>query len=271
MESGDGQFLAFDVSAPQQPALRSVVNLTTNSWWDFSPSFVSSSLVYVSHQASELVNPGDTNSIWVQRWYLHVIDYTDPSTPTIRKPVNIPGKLQGISHGGEMLYTVGPHWVTNSTDWKDWLDASAYEGVSAHLVASLALPELWPHPVFVAGTDIYVGRPGLTSTNETPPSFIDILNVDSEGKFAKLGEAKLAQPANEMVLKKGLLAVQETYSTVQLFDASQPGKLTPLSTQNPSSCMWVDLPKSDGSLAEGLWVPFGAYGVVYLPVNSSTD
>jgi hypothetical protein len=270
--TGDGKLITFDVSAPQLPAFRSLVDFTTNSWWDFSSSFLSGSLIYLSHQSSEQVNPDDQKSEWVQRSYLDVVDYTDPSTPTMRKPVNIPGKLQGISHEGEILYTVGAHWVTNSTDWKDWLDISAYDGVAAHLVSSLALPELWPHPVFITGTDVYVGRPGYTtSTNETLPSFIDILTLDSEGKIAKLGNVQLAQPASEMVLKQGLLAVQENYSTVQLFDATEHGKLIPLSTQNPSSCMWVDLAKSDGSLSEGLWVPFGVYGVVYLPVHSSSE
>jgi hypothetical protein len=88
-----------------------------------------------------------------------VIDYDDSANPTLRKPVNIPGALQGLSKNGELLYTVGAHWddKTFTTDWSEWLDASAYDGVSASLVDSLSLSQSWPHPVLVDGNAIFIG------------------------------------------------------------------------------------------------------------------
>ena len=71
----------------------------------------------------------------------------------VRQPVNIPGTLEGISHQGSVLYTIGTHWTTNqATAWTQFLDASAYDGVAAHLIDSLALPTTWPLPVLAVET-----------------------------------------------------------------------------------------------------------------------
>src|SRR4029077_5879645 len=97
--------------------------------------------VYLSHNESEIVTNKDyPTGLWFQRSQLDVIDYADPISPTIRDAVNIPGTLQGISDEGELLYTLGLHWGTNYVyDWTQWFEASAYDGVAAHLVASMAL------------------------------------------------------------------------------------------------------------------------------------
>src|SRR5262249_27987703 len=121
------------------------------------------SLVYLSH--NESAPSPDPSGVWVQSSWLNVVDYADPLSPTPRKPALIPGTLQGISHAGELLYTVGYHWSTNQdTAWQEWLDASAYDGINAYPVASVALPQAWPHPVLVADTNIFIGRPGYSYT-----------------------------------------------------------------------------------------------------------
>ncbi|HVR34686.1 MAG TPA: beta-propeller domain-containing protein, partial [Methylomirabilota bacterium] len=140
---GGGRLLAFDVSDPGDPSFLSDVNLTRNNWWSFSSAFASDGRIYLSHQASEFLphttpdadqdpNPdsGDTGEgIWIQKHFLDVIDFADPANPTVRKPLNIPGQLRGISHGGSLLYTIGYHWdrETFTSDWREWLDASAYD------------------------------------------------------------------------------------------------------------------------------------------------
>ena len=86
---GGGELLAFDVSKPSSPSFVSEVNLTTNGWWSFSRPFSEGGLVYLSHSASELMASGSTG-IWVQRYYLDVIDYADPLSPTVRPPVIMP-------------------------------------------------------------------------------------------------------------------------------------------------------------------------------------
>src|SRR5439155_8235965 len=161
----------------------SEVSLATNNWWSFSNPFAAEGLAYLSHQTSEFLcnvaspwqtttNSGGPIGTWVQKYFLDVVDYAHPADPLARKAVNIPGALNGISHQGALLYTVGTHWTTNwSYSYTEYLDALAYDGVSAHLVDSLPLSSQWPHPVLVVATNIFVGQPGqTTSTTDPGPS-----------------------------------------------------------------------------------------------------
>jgi hypothetical protein len=258
-----GQLLAFDVHDPAAPALDSYVNRSTNGW-GFSQSFSSGTLVYLSYIESEVItNSSNTNGIWIQNYFLDVIDYADPLAPTLRKPVSIPGTLQGLSHEGELLYTTGTHWdPSTGTDWTQWLDASAYDGVAAHLVGSQALPESWPHPVIVSGTNIFIGRPGYsyTTTNLTAHR-LETWSLSDSGSFTLNGSVNLSQPANVLFERNGLLMAQETDGSLALFDDSTPYKLLPVGTQQPSGCTWFDLTQADGANNTGVWLPLGAYGV----------
>ena len=269
---GGGQLLAFEVSNPASPKFDSEVDLSTNNWWSFSKPFASGTLVYLSHSASEFVpdpqggSSGPTpvpSGNWVQCSYLDVVDYDDPSTPTVRKPVAIPGTLQGLSHQGELLYTVGIHWTTNQiTDWREWLDASAYDGVAAHLVDSLALPAAWPHPVLAADRNVFIGRPGYNYTDTNVLAHqLETWTLPDSGRFTMLGSVTLATPATTLVSRGSLLAVQQTDNSVVLFDASVPAKLSRVGQGNVTGCLWFDLNQADGALDRGLWIPLGVYGI----------
>jgi hypothetical protein len=260
---GGGQLIAFDVHTPTAPSLDSYVNLSTNGWWGFSQPFSSSTRVYLSHAETLVVtNSTYTNGIWIQNNLLNVVDYADPLAPTLRTPVSIPGTLQGLSHEGELLYTTGTHFdLNNATDWTQWLDASAYDGVAAHLVASQALPDSWPHPVLVVDTNIFIGHPGYSSTTTNVTSHqLETWRLSDSGTFKVLGSVTLNQPANVLVERNGLLMTLETDGSLALFDDSGP-KLQPLTTQQQSGCVWYDLNQADGGVTTGVWLPLGAYGV----------
>jgi hypothetical protein len=266
---GSGQLLAFDVSTPTQPKLVSEVNLATNNWWGFSQPFVSDTRVYLSHNAADYPPAGtDPSATWVQRSYLDVIDYADPLSPTLRKPVNIPGTLEGLSHAGELLYTVGYHWTSKQYgDWQEWLDASAYNGAEVHLVDSLALPQAWPHPVQVVETNIFIGCPGYNYTDTNVVAHVlEAWTLPGSGKFTLLGSAKLNMPASNLITGGGLLALQETDSSVDLFDIQSPANLLPIGRGRPPGCLWFNLDRSDGALTRGLWVPLGMYGADHIPL-----
>jgi hypothetical protein len=263
---GGGQLLAFDVSSSSSPTLVSELNLTTNGWWNFSPSIGVGTLVYLSHSSSEPA--GDPTGTWIQRSSLDVIDYSDSAIPTVRKPVSIPGKLEGVTHDGELLYTSGVHWTTNQTDWRTWLDASAYDGVSAHPVCTLPLPESWPHPLLVVNQSVLIGRPGYDATSTNNPTHkLETWAVDEKGEFVLISAVNLAQAANTMVQRNGLLAVQRSDGGLELFDATDPTKLGPLASFTVPGCLWFDLAASQGGLAGGLWMPLGAYGVAHAPLK----
>jgi hypothetical protein len=267
--SGGGQLLAFNVSEPTAPKFDSAIDLTSNSWWSFSQPFVSGTLVYLSHNGSEFFPLPASSGYWVQRSLLDVIDYADPVSPTIRKPVKIPGTLQGISHSGELLYTVGIHWTTNQYDYTEWLDASAYDGVEAHLVASLPLPDAWPHPVLVKDARILIGKPGYNYTNSTLTEHkLETWTLANTGTFSLLGSVTLPNPASTLLTRGDLLAVQESDNAADLFDASNPAALIKIGRGQPSGCLWYDLNYADGTISGGLWIPLGIFGVGKIPVGN---
>ncbi len=286
-----GQMFACDVTTPTAPTFTAAIDLATNQqWWAFNGAFAAGSLIYVSHQASEfqpgVLLPGQTppapvpeaNSdgtvswqtppygIWVTQYYLDVVDFTDPTTPTVRAPVNIPGQLQGLSRGGALLYTVGTHWdAQGNTDWSQHLDASAYDGVSASLVDSLKLTVGGRPPLLVLGENLVVPQNDATaSTNR-----LETWTLADTGKFTPLGAVPLAAVPNNLAAFGNLLAVQ-LGATVDLFDATNPAMLQPAGTGAPEGCVWGDLTSADGSLDAGLWLPLGDYGVLSIPVTSGT-
>jgi hypothetical protein len=290
---GDGgQLLAFDVSDPAAPQFASEVDLSSSNRWSFSRAFTSQGLVYVSHQASEFVpglispwqSPTQTNLVfdangrvigtnvvlagtWVQRYYLDVVDYADAKDPTVRAPVNIPGALQGISHQGSLLYTLGPHWNTNWWGtWTEYLDASAYDGVSAYLVDSLALSNNWPRPVLVVETNVFIGRSGyISGSTDGDPHYLETWTLPATGRFTQLGRVTLKSPANTLADFNGLLAAQANDNTIALFDRANPAALRLVGEGEPPGCLWIDLSHADGQPGRGLWVPLGVYGVFTVP------
>jgi hypothetical protein len=268
-----GRLIAFDVGDPTTPKLLSDLNLATNTWWNFSPAFALNGLVHLSHEALEPYPPivsgdKDTNSppvdYWVQRWYLDVVDYADAANPTVRKPVNIPGSLTGVARAGELLYTVGLHW-TNPTNWWDgmeYLDASAYDGVEAHLVDSISLSSVWPHPVLALADSVFVGRPAETSTAR---SMLEAWTLSNDGKFARLSQTELSGAAQKLVNFGGLLVAQID-NQISLFSMTSLAAPAFLGSGGPPGCVWFDLSNADGGLGRGLWLPLGVYGVAAVAI-----
>ncbi len=287
--SGGGMFFTFDVSDQTSPRFASVVHLTqdNNNWWSFSSAYSAGGMIYISHQSSEYLEgvlpPGQPKpeptitkdpstgeiistptpfGMWVTRYFLDVIDFADVKSPTIRKPVNIPGLLRGVSHNGALIYTVGAHWdATWNTDWSEWLDASAYDGVSASLVTSLPLKE-WPHPTLVKDNHVFIGRaPG----GDAVPR-LEVWKVADTGKFELAGSTGLGVPANDLVAFGNLLAVQQDRQ-VSFFDASNPAAPLPRGSGQADGCLYYDLRGADGGLSSGLWIPLNDYGVAVMPLK----
>jgi hypothetical protein len=290
-----GELLAFDVADAASPSLASFLDLSSNAWWNYSQAFSVDGLVYLSHQTSEFIpldnaiapivvdggaaDPAGGGPIvyppgnWVSRSYLDVVDYTEAKEPLVRQPVNIPGRLTGISRQGAVLYTVGTHWTTNtSTAWIEYLDASAYDGVSVHLIDSLPLPESWPHPTLVLpdGTSLLVRGDYAVAPGEVPPWVLESWQLSDAGKFTRVGSARLPGPVSLLANYGALLAAQQTDNGLVLVDLTDPSALTQVGAGRPAGCTWYDLSRADGALARGLWIPLGAYGVGQVPVLSVT-
>lgn len=195
---------------------------------------------------------------WMQRYYLDVVDYSDPLYPTVRKPVNIPGELRGLSHAGALFYTVGPSWTTNrELQGTEWLAASAYDGVAASLVDAMALPNARPRPVLVQAPAIFLGQPGATNTPHQLETWA--LSMDT-GRFTKLGALELDSPATSLSAWGNLLASQDG-NRVRLFNAANPAAPGLVGIGELKSCFNFSLEAADGFVDRGLFVPLNEYGV----------
>jgi len=283
MQNSAGRLLAFDVGSQTTPALLSDVNLATNGGWNFSQPFTTDGLVYLSHQAyaeleiTNAVSPTNVVFIdyWAPRWqrsFLDVVDYADARQPAVRPPVNISGELQGLSHHGELLYTVGFH--RTSTNWFDGvesLDASAYDGVSAYLVDSVSLSNVAPHPILVRGTNIFLGRAeASTSTNRLSPA-LETWTLAGTGNFASLGSVTLPNAASELVSFPGLLAARLDGNRVVVFGDSNPAALRLVGEGPTTGCMVFKLHDADAASTLDLWLPLDIYGVTSIKLSPGGD
>lgn len=294
-----GQLLACDVRDPNSPRLASEISLLDSNRWSFSRAFAAEGLVHLSHQTSEFVpgletpwtTPAYTNVFhdpatgqtttnimprgsWVQRYFLHVVDYADANAPTVRRPISISGSLRGLSRQGALLYAESFEWTlsTNGSTgypvWRQNLDALAYDGVSAHLVDSLPLPNTWPHPLHIVGENIFLGRSGYDyTTTNLYPHYLETWTLPDTGRFTQLGRLTLDSPAQTLHDFPGILAAQLSDNSVVLFDLANPANLSVFGRRRPAGCLWFDLSHSDGNVTAGLWIPLGGFGVAHIPVT----
>lgn len=289
MASGGGRLIAFDVHEPAAPQFVSDVDLGTNGWWNFSAASTANGMVYLSHQLSFFIEepvPIDPDPIdrlvapifwpggsWIAKSYLDVIDYADPAQPLVRRPVNIPGKLNGVSADGALLFTTGARSTKLDATgaWTEYLDASAYDGVTAHLVDSLPLPAAWPHPVLVSSGNIFIGWPDYgTNAPTTAAHSVQAWSVSGAGKFTRLSRTPVPNAASSLAAFGNLLAAQQADNTLTLLDVTHPAAPSRVGDGRPSGCQWYDLTQADGRLdagraLNGLWLPLGAYGVARVP------
>ena len=139
---------------------------------------------------------------------MDVIDFSDPTTPVLRDPVSIPGTLLGIGVAGEIVYT------QNSATGSQTVDALAYDGVAAYLVASLPPGTNSFNPAVVVGGTV------VTATGGSAPA-LKAWQLGRNKQFQQLGSAPLAQEAYAL---RGFdnLVVAENGWGLQLLNLGNP-------------------------------------------------
>ena len=198
------------------------------------------------------------------KYYLDVVDYRDGLHPGVRDPVNLPGLLKGLAYSGALLYTVGYHWTNGTTDYQEWLDALAYDGVSAALVDSLALSKSATHPALIQDGTVILGNPSGT---DTAVSAVEAWRLSAAGKLERAGMLKRPAPVNAFAAFGHLLAVQSGTGAYELIDMTDPAQMQLIGAGQPGVCWYDDLRHADGALARGIWLPLGDYGVGKLDLN----
>jgi hypothetical protein len=267
------QLLAFDISNSNAIKLESQTDLGTTNSVAFTVPVVSGPLIYNSHQAMSFIPAPGTNAVssstegWggpqaqagilITRWFLNVVDFTDSAHPVVRRRVSIPGALRGVTHRGEILYTLGSRINEDGTsDGKQWLDASAYDGVAAYLVDSLEIPD---RPVVqLNAADIFVAG---KATNQ-----LQRWQLSDAGVLELLSSTNIPEEIRDARFLGNLLIAQSS-SNFYLFDAANRSDLR-LKAADSTPCgwdFWGALENADGNLGRGLWVPVSWNGVQFIP------
>lgn len=275
--SGGGRFLAFDCRNPEQIAFDSDLDLfQTELAWGTSQPYLAGNLVYLSHDQTHFVPDESTGGTkdgsippaghWETRHFLDVIDYTDPKNPTVRKPVNLPGQLAGLALGGNLLYTEGSHYDdAGTTDWTSYLDALAYDGVTAALIRSMRLSTNWPRAELGYRDGMLLAQSDA-DRHTGSVQWWELATAGPEaGNFVRRGSLSLPGPANGLDAV-GDLVVASRYPGTDLLDWAWPDAPRLLKSVVNDACSWWDLAHADGALGAGLWIPLQDFGVREIPL-----
>jgi hypothetical protein len=282
MWSPVSMLMAFDHSNKSIPKQTSTLTLGLNENWNsVSGTFAENGKLYLGHGSSAF-NAGiktdlygnPTDGAWEYHRYLDVIDYSVPAEPILRPPVEIPGDLSGISHGGGIVYAQG----SNPGDYQDttnYLHALGYDGTKASLVASLPIQASIGYPfgpigitsrfawfptarpiIRPSGTIVVVGHP--PGTNEL--TNIEFWKLADSGVFARSAAVALKSGALETHLYSDLLAVLQS-GMVTFIDIHDPDNPQGLGSSARPCSLGIDLDSCDANADWGVWVPRGASGV----------
>jgi hypothetical protein len=264
------ELIAFNVADDSAPALLSNITVATNGWLASGSVFTTNGLVYLSHSQQSHDGPMITASgahneygslglihfSWTESDHLDVIDFKNPTAPTVRDPIAISGPLIGISRNGGLIYT-----TSQRTTGENFIDASAYDGAQASLVASLDVGPDWLPATVISGETVYVSQ--STDTNST----LSAWTVTDAATFDQTATLNLNAPTYQIRDFGGLLGLQGG-SIIQLVDSSDPNSLSLLTAGSPAGCsVWPNLSGADGAAHRGVWVPLSDFGVLALPTQ----
>ena len=272
--SQNPSLIAVGVGEPARPLVQSRLTLGQPEWWGVGEAFTARGLVYFSHLYSDSVeqpNPGvDATGTplppvlsWRQRDFLDVVDYEDPKSPMLRDPVSLPGALRGITHQGELLYTLNQiSDATGSGTSGGQLTALAYDGVAAHRVDSVVLDKTWLPSILVSEEALFVSLPVNDPNGSATLGALDTWRLSHAGKFERLSRFSLPSAPRELVRRGSLLTLLDNANRATLIDATLPHTPQRIGGTAPGGCFWGEASRGDGSLDKGFWIPLADYGVL---------
>jgi len=196
--------------------------------------------------------------------HLNVLDYSiDASKPVVRPPVSLPGSLEGLSHQGALIYTVStrPDADPNNPT-RTWLQASAYDGTAAHLVASLEIANVSKNQTAWVETDD-AGQLWLAQTDNEKSHTLSRLSLSDTGNFQTLAKTPLATAAQNLGHLGNVLSVS-LIGTTQLYGISASSEIVPRSQPFDLGCLLPSLDRLAGDETSGFWAPLGDFGSVPL-------
>lgn len=180
----------------------------------------------------------------INKSFANVIDFNNATSPVVRRPVSIPGRLAGLSHEGVVLYTTAAHSSTNGEFQGHWVDAVSYDGTAAYLVDSKRVDGFNDPVVKVADGRVFVLDEAGTN--------VHALQLSATPSFDSVATISIPQ-SREMEIIGSTLVVKSLDSSISLFD---PQTLAPRGPATFPSSQNFPL-KTLVPGATDLWVPRG--------------
>lgn len=201
----------------------------------------------------------ETQGSWVTHHSLRVLDASDSAEPVLRDPVPLPGELQGVSHGGSVLYC-----RVESSDSKGVtgvsLQALGYDGLKARKISDRGLPDLGAHPVAVLGD----GRIGVCAKRGT---VLETWALDPVGILETVAPAvALGFTVDRFIPFEGGLLGEGDGSLVLVDSTQAPFRVVAVGDR-PCS-LWIDRSSMTPPTPSGIWVARGVSGAWWLPLRS---
>jgi hypothetical protein len=248
--------------ADAAPRLLSARAYATEGFYGQSgPAFVAAGRVHFSERyAIQTPDPKtpDQPGPWLAGNRLRVVDYADASDPAERDPVELPGTLAGLSHGGTLLYTTGDtRWDTNGVVTTP-LAALAYDGLAASLVATLDEAGLQPGPVSNDGTLL-----ALRTVSASDPSSLETWSIGTDAAWHRNGVIPAPVGASA-VRRDGPTVVVLGNDQVQFATVSEAGEPVETGRGEKPCWLWVDWPAAAITPEPAVWVPLADQGLVRL-------
>ena len=214
--------------------------------------------VIIDPATGEKVTNTPPVGIWVSKYYLDVVDFTDAENPVIRTPVNIPGQLAGVSDAGARCSIAKPSITTRITR------RITQTGLMPPPMMESPL-SWWIHFICLPSGRIHMRLPDGRSISVCPQARIrrlpfQLWTLSDAGKFTLGNHVEFA--ANDLRVLNDALVISINGNTV-LYPATL-GVPKPLGSVMTGGCMYGSLENATGDLENGVFIPWNQYGVLRL-------
>lgn len=243
-----------------------VITTFTNTWLETNIFYHTTYLkgtntATMTNIVSRWISTPVTNYTSIYRYFedrmLQVLDIEDPGYPSLRRPIKIPAPLIGISHQGQVIYTVGPAYDANGlASEAHYLSALAYDGVEVYMLDSKPTSSRGQNQL-VQNEAAYLARHEPTNT------VLECYLLDVEGKLQLLELLPLPEVGLQVSsLGTGLIAANggrayliDTFPTLRSWAKVTGPECLPL--------QFFEMKEDERGL---LWLPLGPYGLLPLPM-----
>lgn len=270
-DPGQIRFLGeFTVESPADPEL--------GGWVDYSEIFWVNREAFFSTQVSKQVelspDPGTGTPpvpdkaprfVWVTSNELTKVDFEDISTPTLHDPVDLPGRLIALTHGGNVLYTTGYAYEEDGSPnlEQQAIHASAYDEIQVSLIDTYETSNI-PYEVAVAGNAV------IYPDWESEKGYrLNAITLSGEGTIDMASQLPRENWISQIRSADGLVFVSTGYGGgVEALDYSSPESPEKVATWTVPGCLYPDISHMDGSAESGFFIPLGMYGVGFISMNT---